>query len=184
MIAVRILIVVALQTVALAYMIYDRQTMLNSSRVVTLKVAPVDPRDIFRGDYVILNYAISRLELDKLAGDDAFTNGETVFVTLQRQGTDWNAVAIARARPYLVQGGVPIRGTVDFVEFADKAIPVAVTVSYGIESYFVPEGTGRAIEEERQKGDLTADIAIDGQGRAAIKALRRQGQVFYVEGVF
>lgn len=184
MIAARILIVIALQTVALAYMIYDRQAMLSSSRVVTLKVAPVDPRDIFRGDYVILSYAISRLDLTKLAGDDALTNGDKVYVTLQRQGAEWNAVAIAKAKPYVVQDGVPIRGTVDYVDFAGKNTPQTVTVSYGIESYFVPEGTGRAIEEERQKGDLSADIAIDPQGRAAIKAMRRKGQVFYVEGVF
>jgi uncharacterized membrane-anchored protein len=147
--------------------------MLYSSRVVTLKVAPVDPRDIFRGDYVILSYGISRLELEKVAGDDTFASGD-----------EWNAVAITKAKPHVVQGGTPIRGTVDFVESADNARPAAVRVSYGIESYFVPEGTGRAIEEERQKGDLSADIAIDTQGRAAIKAMRRKGQLFYVEGVF
>ena len=52
---IRILIVVALQSAALAYMIVDRQAMLNAGRVVTLKVAPIDPRDIFRGDFVILS---------------------------------------------------------------------------------------------------------------------------------
>ena len=40
MTALRILVVVALQTAALAYMIVDRQAMLNASRVVTLKVGP------------------------------------------------------------------------------------------------------------------------------------------------
>ena len=55
MMIMRILVVVALQTVALAYMILDRQTMLNSSRVVTLKVVPIDPNDMFRGEYVILS---------------------------------------------------------------------------------------------------------------------------------
>ena len=45
------------------------------------------------------------------------------------------------------------------------------------------EGMGRDIEDTRQKGDLTADIAIDPKGRAAIKAMRRKGQVFYVEGI-
>lgn len=181
---IRILIVVALQSAALGYMIVDRQTMLNAGRVVTLKVVPVDPRDIFRGDYVILSYEISRLEPAKLQGDDKFIYGETVYVTLVREGDAWNAAAIAKDRPVALQGGVPLRGTVQNFETAEGGNTSSLTVSYGIESYFVPEGTGRALEDERQKGGLSIDVAVDSQGRGAIKALRRGGQVFYVEGVF
>jgi uncharacterized membrane-anchored protein len=201
MIAARILIVVALQTLALAYMIYDRQMMLNSSRVVTLKVAPVDPRDIFRGDYVVLNYEISRLNLSQLGGEDKFDYRDTVYVTLVPDGTVWKAAAIARNKPLPIEGGVPIRGEVSSLEFGQPGQPAirpdaavgqtpteqslqTVSVLYGIESYFVPEGTGRKIEEERQKGDLSIDVAIDREGRAAIKAMRRNGKTFYVEGVF
>lgn len=184
MIALRILVVIALQTAALAYMIADRQQMLNSSRVVTLKVAPVDPQDIFRGDYVILTYGISSLDLTKLDGDDNLVGGDKVFVTVVQQGTEWNAVAIGKGKPFAVQGGIPIQGTVNYVDqVADSPVKTA-RITYGIESYFVPQGTGREIEQERQKGDLSADIAVDNQGRPAIKALRRNGQVFYVEGVF
>jgi uncharacterized membrane-anchored protein len=180
----RILIVVALQTAALAYMIVDRQAMLNAGRVVTLKVVPIDPRDIFRGDYVILNYEISRLEPAKLQGDDKFEYGDTVYVTLVREGDVWNAAAIAKDKPVPLQGGVPLRGSVQSFETAEGGATTSLTVSYGIESYFVPEGTGRALEDERQKGALSIDVAIDAQGRGAIKALRRGGQMFYVEGVF
>jgi uncharacterized membrane-anchored protein len=58
-------------------------------------------------------------------------------------------------------------------------------LTYGIESFFVPQGQGKVIEDERQKGDLTADIAVDAQGRGTIKALHRaDGQAMYVEGLF
>lgn len=180
----RILIVVALQTALLAYMIVDRQTMLNSSRVVTLKVVPVDPRDIFRGDYVILSYDISRLDPTKIEGDDKFDYGEKVLVTLIQSGDTWTATAIARGKPVLVQGGVVIGGTVQTFDVNEAGQTTSVSVTYGIESYFVPEGTGHAIETEARQGNLSADIAIDNQGRAAIKAMRRNGQQFYVEGVF
>jgi uncharacterized membrane-anchored protein len=205
--SLRILIVVALQTAALAYMIVDRQAMLNASRVVTLKVAPVDPRDIFRGDYVILSYDITRLEPGKLEGDDVFAHGEKVYVTLVPSGDTWTAAAIAHNKPVAMPNGVAILGTVDSYQLEMVTAPAtepptigpdgqppsnqvagsraqSVTISYGIESWFVPEGTGREIENERQKGDLSADIAIDNTGRAAIKALRRSGKVFYVEGIF
>lgn len=185
MMILRILIVVALQTVALATMILDRQAMLNSSRVVTLKVVPVDPNDMFRGEYVILSYDISRLDLAKLDGDDAMTYGDIVFVTLVREGDAWKPVAVRRGRPFEVQGGIALKGKVDSVERADSnAPPQAVRVSYGIESYFVPQGTGKEIEAEARSGDLSVDVAIDAQGRSAIKAIRRKGQVFYVEGIF
>lgn len=180
---VRILIVVVLQTVALGYMIIERQTMLNAAHTVTLKVVPVDPRDMFRGDYVILRYAISNLDLGKLQGDDKFDTSDTVFVTLEPEGTEWSAVAVARGRPFPTPRGTVIKGTVASVNGSSDSA-TSIGVDYGIESYYVPEGTGRAIENERQKGDLTADIAIDNQGRAAIKAMRRGGQVFYVEGIF
>lgn len=205
MIALRILIVVALQTLALAYMIYDRQAMLNAGRTVTLKVVPVDPRDIFRGDYVILSYDISRLDLSKIDGEDKFDYNDTVFVTLVPDGQTWKAAAIARGKPIAVQGGVAVRGTVisfDLINPPEAPAPAGpsgtpapapaptpppqsfVLVTYGIESYFVPEGTGRAIEDEARKGELSVDAAIDPTGRASIKALRRSGNVFYVEGVF
>ncbi len=184
MIWARILLVVAIQTLALGYMIVDRQAVLNSARVVTLKVAPVDPMDPLRGEYVILRYAISTLNPDELQGDDKFRNAETVYVTLENKGEDWAAVAIGH-RPVAAPGGVVIKGLVSYLSesTADAKTTTSVNVVYGIESFFVPQGMGRDIENERQKGDLTADIAIDPQGRAAIKAMRRQGQVFYVEGI-
>lgn len=184
MIWARILLVALVQTIALAYMIVDRQATLNAARVVTLKVVPVDPMDPLRGEFVILNYDISRLKPVDLDGDDTFSTAETIYVTLQNKGEEWSAVAVGH-RPIAVQGGVVIKGTVNYVnEFTvDTKTSTELNVAYGIESFFVPQGMGREIENERQRGDLTADIAIDAQGRAAIKAMRRKGQVFYVEGI-
>jgi uncharacterized membrane-anchored protein len=183
-ITLRILIAVALQTAALAYMVVERQTMLNSSRIVTLKVVPVDPRDIFRGDYVILNYEISRLDPTKIEGDDKFGYSDKVLVTLVQSGDTWTATAITHGKPVMVQGGVIIQGTVSAFDANDAGQTISVSVNYGIESYFVPEGTGHAIEAEARQGNISADIAVNNQGRAAIKALRRNGQQFYVEGIF
>ncbi|MEQ1867208.1 MAG: GDYXXLXY domain-containing protein [Micropepsaceae bacterium] len=78
-----------------------------------------------------------------------------------------------------------IKGTVNYAnEFTvDAKTTTELNITYGIESFFVPQGMGRDIEDTRQKGDLTADIAIDPKGRAAIKAMRRKGEVFYVEGI-
>lgn len=172
----RILLVAVVQTLALAYMIMDRQAVLSAGRVVTLKVTPIDPRDPLRGEFVILSYDISRLATGELQGDDAFNSSETIYVTLEKKADAWGAVAVGH-RPVATPGGVVIKGIVN------RADTGTLWVDYGIESFFVPQGMGREIETERQKGDLSADIAIDAQGRAAIKAMRRHGEVFYVEGI-
>ena len=180
----RILLVALVQTIALGYMIMDRQAVLNAARVVTLKVTPIDPMDPLRGEFVILSYDISRLKPAELDGEDTFKTADTIYVTLQNKGENWAAVAVGH-RPVVVAGGMVIKGTVNYVnEFTvDTKTTAELNVAYGIESFFVPQGMGRDIENERQRGDLTADIAIDAQGRAAIKAMRRKGQVFYVEGI-
>lgn len=62
------LAVAVLQTGALAAMILDRAHHVASGREIVLPVVPVDPRSLFRGDYVILNYEISRAPLSLLSG--------------------------------------------------------------------------------------------------------------------
>lgn len=180
----RILLVVAIQTLALAWMIIDRQQMLDSSRVVTLKVVPVDPRDLFRGDYVVLSYEISRLDLAKLGGTDEVAADDKVYVQLDKFGEDWKPVAVTRKMNAANASSVSLAARVTNVDQPGTDGSKTIMVSYGIESYFVPQGTGLAIEKEARKGTISVDAAIDDSGRAAIKALRRDGKVFHVEGVF
>jgi uncharacterized membrane-anchored protein len=185
MIALRILIVAALQTAALVYMIGERQAMLNASRVVTLKTMPVDPSDPFRGEYVVLTYTITQLDLAKLDGENDLNQGDTVYVTVRKHNGEWGATAIGKTRTPSTPDAVVIKGTVHSAYRPKPSEPPPqVRVDYGIESYWVPQGTGREIETEFRAGDLTVDVAVDDAGRPAIKALRRKGKVFYVEGIF
>ena len=57
-------------------------------------------------------------------------------------------------------------------------------VRYGIESYFVPEGQGRRLEELAREKKLAARIAVDGRGNAAIKGLVIDGVLQYEEPLF
>jgi uncharacterized membrane-anchored protein len=176
----RILLVVALQTAALGYMIFDRGAILNSRDVITLKVQPVDPSDMFRGDYVILSYDISQLDLAVLPGDDRFMEGRWAYVTLANHNGVWTPVAVNDTMPARPPGTVVLRGK---VESGGNGGPLRLT--YGIESFFVPQGQGKPIEDERQKGEISADIAIDAEGRGAIKSLRRtDGTVIHTESLF
>ena len=63
------LVIVALaQTGVLAGMVVDRVRLLKTGREITLPIVPVDPRDLFRGQYVRLGYDISRIPVNLLEG--------------------------------------------------------------------------------------------------------------------
>src|SRR3954465_2772482 len=62
-----LLITVAAQLVILVAMIAVRALPLLTGQTVLVRVQPVDPRDLFRGDYVILSYDFSRLPREEIA---------------------------------------------------------------------------------------------------------------------
>ncbi len=191
------------QTLFLGAMIWDQVTLLRSPDIVTLKTAPIDPRDIFRGHYVILSYEISQLPLGTLVDDDEFVDGDAVHVELAPDGETWTAIAAWRDRPEPVSGNKIIRGRIVYVaedrpmtRFPEDSTEMetqpdapcpgcrTATVLYGIESYFVPEGEGRVLEDERNAGSLTVDVALSRSGTPAITGLRLDGEPVYEEPLF
>ncbi len=158
------LALVAFQILVLVGIAGAAELRLRNGREVVLQTTPVDPRDPFRGDYVTLRYEISTIH----AGFDRYEVGDTVFVRLLREGAAWSA---AGASPELRTGDEPtIRGTVSAVR-RDTVLEVV----YGIEAYFVPEGRGFEIETA---DDVDVVVAVDGTGRAAIKHLIVDGDVW------
>ena len=195
-----VFILAVIQTIILAWLVNGRVSILRSHDVVTLKSEPVDPRDLFRGDYVVLSYAISRLALDGLPGDKDLKQGDTVYVEISPKRDTWLAEGVWRKPPTPADGNKIIRGRVAGVtknvprvqpthsgrDVEETPCPECemVTLAYGIESYFVPEGQGRKLEEERNARALSVDVAIGRDGEAAIKGVRLNGNLLYEEPLF
>ena len=83
-------------------------------------------------------------------------------------------IAVARTLPTgLGPNQIAIRG---------RTSPYAPDlISYGLERYYLPEGTGWRIEEMARKSQLSAIVVVDGSGRAAIKGLVIDGKHVYEE---
>lgn len=131
----------------------------SGSRTVLLRVVPVDPRDLFRGDYVTLSYDVSRMPV---AGALPGTSGQTVFVTLapEADGRHYRGVSASVTAPG--PGALPyLRGTLSG--------PGRIT--FGIESYFVPEGQGKPYEDAARNRKLSAEVAVAPDGQPALKGL-------------
>lgn len=177
-----IIIVAGLQTLVLGYMVWDRASLIATGHEVTLDVAPVDPRSLFRGDYVILNYrSISQLDATLLA--EAPQKDQSLYVTLRPVPSGaWVPVAAAYTRPSsLPSGDVVIQGRIDDVWQQTLRQPARLRVRYGIESYFVPEGTGQDLEDKVRGGTMKVIVAVGASGDSAIKGLEIDGKRIYDE---
>lgn len=197
--AIGLCVLLAGQLAFLGWMIADRVSLLNSDKVVTLRTVPIDPRDIFRGDYVVLRYGISDIALTAYKGTTDLARGDTVYVELHKDksGT-WQAAGIDTEMTKPADGNYIIRGRITRIvernpqpaagpkEPREAPCPLCGTahIAYGIESYFVPEGEGRDIETARNRAELKVDVALTDDGEAAIKALRMDGKTIYNEPLF
>lgn len=186
--ATRVLLIVLIQTALLGAMIAKRQWTLNTGTLIVLETQPVDPRSLFRGDYVTFNYTISRLNLDQLGGEDEFRRNETVYVVLAPGEPYWQPASVHHTYPVLANGQVALKGEVIYAMDStwnpqtSKSEPCkCLQVRYGIEDYFVPEGEGRKLEQPVQDETVMLRIAVDRHGSGAIAALLINGVEQYRE---
>ncbi len=177
-----IALVAAAQALVLVYMVADRESLLASGRRITLDVRPVDPRSLFRGDYVILSYDISRLSAGLFPQVPG--TGERYLVRLRHDDGAWKTVAVSRDQPAKVaENEFVLAGHVRYAP-PDITADSFVLMTYGIESFFVPEGVGKEIEQEIRPGRVKVDLAVAGSGEAAIKALVIDGTRIEAEPLF
>jgi uncharacterized membrane-anchored protein len=190
---VKLLLLVVLQSAALIAMVGMKQHTLNTGVPVLLETEPIDPRSLFSGDYVILNYKISSLDLNKLGNDKReFKSNETVYVTLKPGKPYWEPIGVGHEIPPAAAGNVVIKGTVDWVsnwnpETQKEESGKFLRAHYGIENYFVPEGEGRDIERRVVDGvdqKIDVRVAVDAKGNAGIKAILVNGEMRYEEKLF
>lgn len=161
-----LLAAVILQLGILISMIFVRATPLLTGDVILVRVMPVDPRDLFRGDYVILSYEFSRVSPSQIEGlppvnqQNDQLSGKPVYVTLvpESDGKHWRAGKFSLTQP---SGGKLLRGTLGRYGI----------IEYGIESYFVQEGQGKKYEEAIRSRNLSAEIAVTTDGQAALRRL-------------
>jgi len=148
--------VILLQVLLLVGIIGYRQYWVITGDRILLKSAPVDPRDIFRGDYVTLAYEISTLDLDKLGAGERFKRNDTIYVVLDRKDDGpHGAAAVSSTIP---SGTKFIQGRVTYGE--ERAVRYEVTVRED-------EGKARVLEARwvsYKEGDRLM-FCLDADGR-------------------
>ena len=155
--------IVAAQMVLLLAMIGVKEFTLRTGTTVVLQTVPVDPRSLLQGDYVILQYKIATLP-DYLQ-TQKLLRGTVVYVELTKGREVWAAERYGYSLFEPKPGEVFIKGRVN-----DSGL-----LDFGLGTYFVPEGTGRAIE---RASDIKVKVTVDGRGSAVIKEILVDGEPF------
>lgn len=181
----------------LGWMIAGRAAILRDGYEVLLKVEPVDPRDLLRGDYVRLGYDISRIPVEMIANlpkDEAATAEGPIVVRLKKNADGyWRETAawlgVAAATP--AGDEVDLLGHISNVW--DLSPGSKIGVDYGIERFYVPEGEGLAIEEEMRKRNFNLEpelrsfgikVAVGSDGSGQIKALMDGDTMLFEEPLY
>ncbi len=177
-------IVALVQSGVLFYMIESRASILRNGREVVLATAPVDPNDIMRGDYVILSYAISRIEHKTILGTPPPSDGaKPVYVALvPGEGgrfvlsrASWQPLTDLKPEETVIVGETP-----DGFYIGTDNVPL----TYGIERFYVPEGEGRPIEEGVGERRVDVVLAVNSDGKAQVRGLRLDGKNLYEEPLY
>ncbi|NHN30025.1 GDYXXLXY domain-containing protein [Paenibacillus agricola] len=128
---------------------------------IKIKTIPVDPRDFLYGDYVTLSYEISVLKpsLWKESGDKP-DEGERVYVALKPAANGiYEAVGVYRSKPAVSPDQAVLQAIVAY------SWEESIHVLYGMERYYVPEGTGKELENQASNMIVRVKIASWGQAR-------------------
>jgi len=157
----RIWLAVAVQILIMALVLVQPLMVSRSGSTSWLETEKMDPRALFRGDYVILGYTLAQGILSK-AQQRGINRGQAVYVTISGERPA-KFVAVGLDKPTLSDGQACLigrvrrhgGGSVDFPQIAQ---------------YFVPEGEGRALEQARGR-DLLAKVASNDDCKAVLLKL-------------
>ena len=177
-----VLIAALLQCLGLVWMAWNHSRPSEVGQRFVLRCQAVDPRDLMRGEYVTLGYEFSnpnpedikRLNREwiQLSGADRRDDVESywllpedtmVYVPLK---VDAKGLASGGAptlkRP---ESGPYLKGYAGTRRFG--------SIRFGIEAFYVKEGTGNTWEKLRDQGQLVAEIGVLPDGRAGLVGLRK-----------
>jgi uncharacterized membrane-anchored protein len=158
------ILVLSIPIIVLILMIILPLMTYLMGETIILKTRPYDPRDLFRGDYVSLDYEIEEIDINKfedgiIINDDGIYKNEIdkVYIVLKDLNgihtVDYVAKDKPQNKPYLFAKIQGIRNA-----YKDSNEPAIVVLDCGLDNYFVPENTGIELEEMSREGELFVEV--------------------------
>jgi uncharacterized membrane-anchored protein len=156
-----------------------------------LPVTPIDPRDLFRGEYVRLDTPATRLSVRSdgpapagtvavrpvgssptdLSKPNGWLVGRVVYVQLAPGGVAGESQPVSISTEPM-PGQINLRGRIRGSQDGEARIEV----DYGLDRYFMQEGTAKPVEDAlRTRRRVQMEIAVARSGHARIRRLLVDG---------
>ena len=169
----RFLLPLSLQLAVILFVPAKSAYTYNFGMDAVIQTVPVDPYDLLRGYSQTLRYDISSTsDLQQLPGGNDLSRGDIFYVILavdsqsqEKPPIPWKAIKVTQDLPQdLPHNQVAIKGKVEKYR----------TISYGLETYYMPESQREKINQEIRdlQGDsdgkraFVVEIKVDRWGNA------------------
>lgn len=169
-------LIALIQLGLIALPLVERLSVQTNGQEVTLELLPVDPRDLLRGDYIILNISAGTLPPDLPGAKGLNRAGQTVYVSLEK-GSDGIARPVKISETRQEAGPLALKGTVR-ITWDEQ-----MRINYGMDAFFLPEGAGKAIERLPQER-VKLVISLHPDGRSLPLRLLIDGKPFVSDRAF
>ena len=170
----RTMIAVAISLAAMLSVAIPPMILARTGTVAYLETEKMDPRALFRGDYVILGYKRAQGIVPAEMAQQASRERRPVYVTFttERPG---RFVAVSLERPEPQSGQVCIVGRVRMFAWDQTADAGRMQPQYAVDfpqiaQYFVPQGEGHELEQARGE-NLLARVAASNSCDAVLLGL-------------
>jgi uncharacterized membrane-anchored protein len=159
---------------SLVFMVVWSALPLVFGQSIKVMVEPVDPRSLFRGNYVILSYPFSQLTEEHFIEDREFLKanvrkGTEVYVKLiEKNGL--HILEKASLKPFIIKDGVTLKGGVKRFWTYEKT-GFNCNIHYGIEAYFAQKEKAEEWQKSINRKITSARIKVLSSGRSGIDGL-------------
>ena len=178
---------ITFQVASVAMIAVSKERILATGQEIILQTAPIDPRDIFRGDYVRLNYLFSKIpaqQLDEGITGNGLRKGQKVYLslTVDRNGITQGNRLFSTPPPDATFLSGRVKAHWPYKNYRKHKRPELtmmglrpVSVKYGIERYYVEQGKGLEMETIRGSRNsfqvpMLVHAALSENGNAVIKS--------------
>lgn len=148
---------------------------------VKIEAIGFDPTDPFKGDFIRIGYVNEIITFDMF--DETITtrdedklyqllNNEKLYVSLEKSGEYYHVANVSLEKPE----GLFIRAEFEHTnwewnEELDRGGATGIVVTYNLDKFYVPEGTGYELEQAIQRGEAYSVVKIF-NGYAVLTDLR------------
>ena len=169
-----LILVLALQSAWLLGTAAVQEHALVTGKVILLETARVDPRDLLRGDYLILNYKISDVPTNLFSPPVTkdLPNGTKIYVALAPTTNQFYVVVKASTNEFSPSANEVLLCGKSAYAWWNWNATNSIHVEYGLERFYVAEGTGNPI------GKLTAQVVVPVSGRGRVKEVFVDGKPY------